>query len=271
MGIILKDEILSGELTPIQPPKYNIIFIHQYKSFGSTFSYILAKNYRPESLFHINSENISKETKKCLKKNGRLKRVIFGHIRLSPELLENSGWERTLVISFVRNPIDRIISYYNYIRTKPNHALHEKVLHLSFSQFIRSDLNVDIVNGQARRLLMGSEKGLGDSVATINQISKNVSLLLPTDKFDSHLIALKECLGWSDIYYRVRNKSEKIIKRESLSIEDVDYLKLLNETDTALYEFAKTQSAALLSEINKIKMKTAGFRLKNRIWKKLTQ
>jgi len=64
------------------------------------------------------------------------------------------------VISLVREPVSRVVSYYNYILTKKNHLLHEQIKEMSFSEFIRSNCVVDIENGQTKRLLASRERAL---------------------------------------------------------------------------------------------------------------
>ena len=252
------------------PPKYNLVFIHQYKSYGSTFSYLLAKNYRPESIIHINSDQLNSSQRFCLKKNNKQFRVVFGHLMLQDCLIKDNGWDKTLVISLVREPISRIVSYYNYILTKKNHLLHEQIKGMSFSEFIRSDCAVDIENGQTKRLLASRQKGLridgqgGEEV--FREIKNRISLLLPAEEFDSILLALQKHLGWADIYYKVRNRSQPHVKLQNISSEDRSLILEKNQLDKKLYSHAKEVAQNLLRESKITTSHKMIFRLKNRLW-----
>ncbi len=270
MSVITLNEILSGDLRPVLPPKYNLVFIHQYKSYGSTFSYLLAKNYRPESIMHMNADQLNSNQRSCLRKNNKQFRVVFGHLMLQDCLIKDNGWDKTLVISLVREPVSRIVSYYNYILTKKNHQLHEQIKRMSFSEFIRSGCAVDIENGQTKRLSARREKELrvdeqGEE-DIFCEIKNRVSLLLPAEEFDSILLALKKHLGWTDIYYKVRNRSQPHIKPQNISSEDRSLIFQKNQLDKKLYSHANEVAQSLLRESKITTTDKVVFKFKNRFW-----
>ena len=277
MGVISFEEMVSGSFLNRYPPAYNVIFVHQYKAFGSTFSYVLSKNYRPESLYHFNTEDFSSLRRSCLIKNGKFRRVLFGHFPLCNCLLKGSGWKKTIVISLVRDPVERSVSYFNYVKSRPNHALHTQVSKMSFSEFIRADIDADIKNGQVFRLSgcsscrrdeLGNDSFKND---ILDSVQKKVTLLMPVEGFDVLLLFLKRFLGWNDIYYRVRNKSFSHVLLSQVSCKDIDFIRERNHLDSPLHQYALGNLGELRKQGNLDNFSILTYRLKNMLWKLITE
>lgn len=67
---------------------------------------------------------------------------IGGHIQLR-YLIDNENLDLndpdTVLLSYVRDPVDRMISLYNFIRVKPRHRLHDEVNGMSAEDFLMSE------------------------------------------------------------------------------------------------------------------------------------
>ncbi len=67
---------------------------------------------------------------------------IGGHIQLR-YLMEHGELDlddpETVFLSFVRDPIDRLVSLYNFIRVTPRHRLHDEVRAMSAEDFLMSE------------------------------------------------------------------------------------------------------------------------------------
>lgn len=67
---------------------------------------------------------------------------IGGHIQLR-YLMENEGLDLndpdTVLLSYMRDPVDRMISLYNFIRVTPRHRLHDEVNGMSAEDFLMSE------------------------------------------------------------------------------------------------------------------------------------
>ena len=105
-------------------------FLHIPKTAGSTFSYaVLPQQFSPnetcpawnyDDLLRIPSQQLG---------NYRLFRGHFHHFlyRLLPA--------RPLYITFLRDPIELLISYYEYVRRSSSHFAYERVRDMSFLEF----------------------------------------------------------------------------------------------------------------------------------------
>jgi hypothetical protein len=105
-------------------------FLHIPKTAGTTFSYsVLPQQFSPEEtcpawrydeLLNIPSKQLG---------DYRLFRGHFYHFihRLLPS--------KPLYITFLRDPIELLISYYKYVRRSTSHFAHERVRDMSFSEF----------------------------------------------------------------------------------------------------------------------------------------
>jgi len=98
------------------------------------------------------------------------------------------------------------------------------------------------------------------------EINSRVSLLLPSEEFDSILLALQKHLGWTDIYYKVRNRSQPHVKLQNISREDRSLILEKNQLDEELYSYAKGVAHNLLRESKITISHKVVFRLKNRLW-----
>jgi len=69
-----------------------------------------------------------------------------------------------------------------------------------------------------------------------------------TERFDESLILLKDKLNWGPIYYIKRKVSGKKVTIANISQEELELARSLNQADIQLYNNAKKQFEALVSE-----------------------
>ena len=63
-------------------------------------------------------------------------------------------------ITFLRDPVERLISHYHYVLRRPKHYLYEQVVKdgLSLSDYVTSDISPELSNHQVR-MISGREDG----------------------------------------------------------------------------------------------------------------
>ena len=141
------------------------IFVHVPRTGGSTFSTILRKNFgdRMESVgnFDPRLENTGID-------------CISGHVLMHEEKMKGIGqwcekYERNpVVLSFVRNPLDRIVSWYIY-RTK----MQRKPVHFNEwlkNNYIANEQSLYLCGGPAMSMTLGVTEMFDESLQMFQMV-----------------------------------------------------------------------------------------------------
>lgn len=247
------------------------IFSHVPKAAGTSLESVLAKNFLMSETLHINAPDLNKQPDVLkLKKNHP--KLICGHHPIHGYLYQALPDQPLFHLTQLRDPVDRVISYYNYIYTKKDHPLHRHALDKSLTDFILNTPSPELANGQAKRFsgylhseVPSDEVLLTKAKTTLDQC---FSLVLTTCLFDEGLLLLKNRINLKDIFYRRSNVSTKIIKRADLSEQELKLIKNNNQADLALYDWAKIQCLELINQELTTEM-IVTFKTKNSQWNKL--
>ena len=178
--------------------------------------------------------------------------LLMGHIPFGMHRLLGSADVRYLTI--FRDPVERAISHYYYIRRHPTHWLHDEVCgrSLSLRDFALSDLTSQLDNGQVR-LLAGcedtsvptSDEMVEDAIDIVQQWFIGFRIL---ERFDESLLLLKDALSWNDLpVYRLRNVGHD---KQAVSQEDRQAIRERNRYDFALYQWAQDEFSRRISKID---------------------
>lgn len=236
----------------------NLIFIHIPKTGGSTFHSIINKRYDSSEIYNVfgskqNDEEIKNFIELPVYKKERIK-LLKGHM---PFGLHSYLNDRFSYITFLRNPVDRVISQYYYIKKNKNNPNHEIVEGdaMSISDFVESGIVTGMNNGQARfitgdvnRLPYGDDTNLlSDAKENINRYFRWVGV---TERFDESMISLWNILEWDKKPYYIKQNVSKVRKSLSeIDEKDLRVVKNYNSVDEKLYEYANQLLDESLSNI----------------------
>ncbi len=219
----------------------NLIFLHLPKNGGTTFHSIIENQYPIDSIFTIkviksvrlNKDefiNLSDEDRQHIK-------VLKGHMRFG---LHEKMIGPTEYVTFLRDPMDRIISFFNYVRSRPAHRLYETVTRNNWSlkEFALNINQGDVNNCQVRWI--GGKDGSHEGM--YNLAIKNIENFFPVvgilEDFDASLLIMKDVFGWKSPFYKIKNVTPK---NEELHVDEEtrEIIKELNMADYWLYEKMK--------------------------------
>ena len=260
--------------------KNKLIFQHLPKCGGTTFNSILMQNYTEEETFSIEVVTPTKlNTDDFISLSDSEKEkinLVKGHMEFG---LHENFVAKADYITFLRDPIERIVSFYYYVKRRPNHGLFrtndftdKTTLHEFVTKIKRGDIN----NGQIR-FISGiddtEEKMLERAICNIDNHFSHVGLL---ERFDESILLLQKMYNWKKPYYKVSNKTNNRKSVSNIKPETLQAIKELNNGDFILYnKMAKLFEQQIKSEgitkfkVQKFRSEMKYFELKKRLTQKI--
>lgn len=238
--------------------RFPIIFTHVPRSAGTTLITILEQQYGSDQQFYFYVREKFGTTNDAMQefiqlpkeKRSRLK-VLQGHMSYGL----HEYYDRYTYIALLREPVERVVSYYYYIIKQPAHYLHNIVLgnRMRLEEFIRSGLSTEFDNLLTRQIsgVQGvpygkcTEKML--ETAKLNLVRQYAVAGL-TERFDETIILMKQHFGWRYPLYIKRGVQKNKPVRENLPEATIKLIEQTNALDLELYRFAKKKFERLLSE-----------------------
>lgn len=230
----------------------HLIFLHVPKCGGTTLTNVLSQNFPQERCFHLsNSIAGSREKLASKPESERAKlKLIAGHL--------SYGWHELLpgkskYFTFIRDPIDRIVSQYNYVRFRSvyKHYLRDIVEkeNMSIGRYVESGVCDELNNGQVR-LLAGIEDiiqepygkskityGSNDSALlekALENIDRHFLLVGLQDRFNESLVLLKKRLKLRRVGYISHNVGKRDYRKILPTPEEIELIRSYNQLDLEL-------------------------------------
>jgi len=221
-----------------------LIFLHIPKTAGVNVRELLARQYpgpqtfirgAPEhqTLFHMSRGE--RETY----------RVVGGHFRFGLHILFDSP---SRYLTLLRDPIERVISHYSYIRWQAGHPWHRRVVEsgVSLEQWVRLGIGGGEDNLQIRYLTDYSGKVVAFRETTRQMLeeakrvlSERIDFLGVTECYEESVRLFTRQLGWHEPLQIERlNASPNRVSAADLPLGTRAAIVEHNELDIELYEFA---------------------------------
>ena len=256
-----------------------LFFLHVPKAAGTTLHAILEKHYANRETYTIDGLRVreSIETFKGMSPAElRGIRLVKGHMPFGLHAFTPSP---ARYITFLRNPVERAVSYYYYVKRSPAHYLHRKVVDndMSLAGFVQSRLTTELYDFQVK-LLAGEESALhswnyDDTLLELarENIDRYFAVVGFTEYFDHSLLLLRDVLGWrSWPLYRKKNVTRGRTKIDMIDKNVVKIINNENRLDCMLYEETLTRFKAELDRAGITNSRVLFFRLVNRLYNAAT-
>ncbi|MFC1664885.1 sulfotransferase family 2 domain-containing protein [Pseudomonadota bacterium] len=259
--------------------KRSLFFLHIPKTGGTTLKNILSSKYPDECIYNIEGsvneciENLQKIPKELLSKY----ELVQGHMSFG---LHQLFPQESNYFAMMRDPLDRAISDYYFLRTNIHHHLHKQVSAMSMTSYMQSEMTSQLSNGQTR-LLSGdckdSQIGIPSirklEVSDLEKAKKNIrdhfSFVGLQEMFDETLLLLSKNYGWGYPFYIATNITRKRPALENISPSDKAVIQNQNRLDFALYDYVKQNFQRQLEELGlKFRIELAVFKAMNRLYRK---
>jgi hypothetical protein len=249
--------------------------MHIPKCGGSTLHSILERFYKPEEIFDIEViDHLRLNTDDFIALSSVEKeriRLLKGHMWFG---LHEQFSSKSEYISFMRNPVDRIISYYYYVKRRPKHRLYQLGLFrddLSLYDFVTTIDQKDVNNGQIR-FISGiddqEELMLEKAMANIDQHFSFVGTL---EKYNESLVALQKMYKWPTPYYKIANRTINRPMQNDIDEKTISAIRELNHGDIALYEQVNSTLTKHLDQIHDLDKALAQIEIESKKYYKRTR
>lgn len=228
--------------------KETIIFLHIPKTGGRSLQSIILKKYRDAEVITDAHEKFG-EIAEWSDEHKRNIHYIQGHFIFGAHKMFPQACK---YITLLRDPVERVISHYYYIKRSPGHPLNRDVMEqsLDLEGYVTSGICDEVLNDQTR-LIAGvkREESMAES-AMLSQAKENIdrNFLVAgvLDQFDETLMLLKRRLELRRIYYGVRNQTINRPLKEQISTSTLQLICEQNQSDMELYNYVKDNLARII-------------------------
>jgi len=238
-----------------------LIFLHIPKNAGRTFESILKRQYAAEDIYDIYGygNSIPRAVERLKNKPEEDKRkikLIKGHYQFG---LHRFLPQESSYITFLRDPVRRVASHYNYVVRDTNHPLNRTITEkkMSLAEYVSSGVSIELNNGQTR-LLSGMntkypfgqcEKDLVDTA--LHNLRHHFETAGIVEQFDDSLAVMSLEFGWQWIYYLKKNVTPVSHIEDTLDRNTLSIIEKYNQYDLELYEYAQKKLSNKVLELGK--------------------
>ncbi|WP_291276107.1 sulfotransferase family 2 domain-containing protein [Flavobacterium sp.] len=215
-----------------------VISIHNYKTAGVTFYSIIDRQFKKDEILNTDLLGLESALSIITQSKPEKIKIVHGHFYFG---IDKHFARQHTYITFLRNPIERVISDYYYCRSNPLAHNYIYASKLSFKEYLQCDQVLNIDNGQTRFISGETNMPYGsDSVEILGKAISNLehkfSLVGITEKFDESLLIANQIFSWSQYYYASKNITS--CKSHDFDEETWELLKKRNALDLQLYDYA---------------------------------
>jgi hypothetical protein len=221
-----------------------ILFLHIPKSAGSTVHHFLNMQFGSEKVCSINwhenpdalrnYEDLTPAAKHQL-------RAVSGHFQFG--LHEHLGRPSTY-ITMLRDPVDRVVSFYYFALANPDVFIHSTAAKMSLDEFVKCNAIFQLDNFQVR-LLAGKLNAPVGTLTSIdveqakNNLHNHFSVVGVQDDVDAFLASVSQRFKIPNIRVPSQNRTRNRPSLERVASSTKETIKAQNALDQEIYEFVK--------------------------------
>jgi hypothetical protein len=235
-----------------------VIFLHIPKTAGTTLRYIIQYQYKPPAIYELygpsatHSQRLEKLQRLSEAKKAEIK-IVNAHLGFG---LHEFLPQPCTYITFLRNPVERVVSMYYYFQRTGNNY----VQNLTLKDFIQTyggarDNMTKYLSGEKLKIQLtdpNNEINYQCSTESLeiakSNLKKHFKVIGLAERFDESLILLKKRLGWQLPLYDKNNVSKKRPSTKEVSKDTLNLIEKFNEFDIQLYEYAKELFEELINQ-----------------------
>ena len=234
-----------------------VIFVHIPKTAGTTLKHIIQFQFQPNNVF----EFYRRKTKSQIEKYNNFSEAQKKQIKL---VCGHSGFglheflqRPCTYITFLRDPLDRVVSIYYYFKrrgwykdvTLKDFVQTYKGVHNGMTNYLSGEtLKVQLADPSSREKVNSQCSDEIKFELAKKHLKQNFKAIGLTERFDESLILFKKKLGWEIPFYKKSNVSTNRTSIRDVPKETLRLIEKFNEFDIQLYEFAKDFFEELINQ-----------------------
>lgn len=230
-----------------------LFFMHIPRNAGTTLFAQLETRFAENETLSLGGPNLHEFLAKSTSSQFEDCRLIRGHLDYS---IYKYLPRKPVYVTMLRDPIQRVVSLYGYVRDNPEHRFHRELINsnLTLGQFIQRPEPRKIVSNEQVRMLVGLRRR---EAAHLSNRAMLEMAMMRLDEFAffglvEHFIESLKLLQFTfdwppfeDI--GALNKARTNSGSPKYEQSDLDDIRDSNELDMALYSYAKQLFAARLN------------------------
>jgi hypothetical protein len=237
-----------------------LVFVHVPKAGGTTLRRIIRRQYPAGSIFDAPTSppfGLPPADASGL-------RVIQGHVPYGAHLHLPV---RADYITMLREPVDRIVSLFYYIRGHREHSLHAELRRMSLADFVASG-HPETRNHQCRLVSGRLDDFTSATLALAREnLATRFAVFGTEERFDESLLLFRRRLGWGSVFYQRENVTRVRPAVAELPEDVAEMICEASALDVALYAFARERlDAALAAHPPEFAAELRRFRRANRVY-----
>src|SRR5260370_9150290 len=204
---------LSGtDLDTMRHKNETLLFLHIPKTAGSTIYKVLERQFSRAATLRLESSQICQFKTLPAAQRERY-RLIQGHLYFGLHRLIPRA---SIYITFLRRPVERVLSFYYYARSTPDHYLYSQLVteRLDLKTLLARELTSELCNGQTRQLAADEWEDPQRVVtrAALDRAQANLThfrVVGLLEEFDASLLLLRRAFGWHRPFYVKENVTKE--------------------------------------------------------------
>jgi hypothetical protein len=225
-----------------------LILVHIPKTAGTTLAIILLDWFGKDAGRAVSGWHEGRAAFSAEPVESRVSpRVVYGHQAFG---LHEHIPKPCEYLTFLRDPVARVISHYYHVRSESTHYLHRRVtrLDMPIEEYVENPFRTaELDNAQVRMLASPSlerYQAVGEAKRSLLESAKDnleqaFCFVGLTERFDESMVAMSDLLGWNRVptYLPARVSSNK--SRGDISERVRSRVREVNHLDVELYEHVR--------------------------------
>jgi hypothetical protein len=212
-----------------------IVFVHIPRTAGTSFRRAVESKYGTDQVGLIHHGYYTED--EAIKKQSQFK-ILTGHFGMGAALLNSLSGPVNLV-TILREPLSRFLSFYHYGIHMDSYIEHETIKNQKLDDLIL-DPNYAQHNAMCHILSGIDDKDFIDLAyrKSCDNLEHSFSFFGLTENYPEFLAIVCRRFGWGHITVRQEEYVSGLLRPEELNPDLLQTLKIHNEADINLYEFA---------------------------------
>lgn len=223
-----------------------LLFLHIPKTAGTTLNVILSDNFDEDRILDVYTDEHSRQLSETTYDDMAGYDLVRGHIFIADYDAVFDGPVPMRLFTFLREPVERVISEYTFLKTWPKSHLYRYLNEnrVSLTEYVTSD--APQLRRRGSNTMVNSLSGtvsddLDERLAVAwNNLSSRFTCFGLQERFDESLLLLKQNLGLTQTFYE-RQNVQTVRAMKTITPGELDTIKEHNLYDMTLYDLASRE------------------------------